>query len=823
MKRHLIIYGFVGFLLSLQATFAQISQHGTPVSFISKGMILQKNIPTRSMAAIDVQKLLLEDIVNDRNKEIPWRFGQNIPVNIDIKSGVCDVLSSGDRLWRLRIYSQGAFSLNFNFDNYNLPRGAKLFLYNESKTRCYGAFTEFNNQQDKNFATTLLEGESIIFEYFEPKNAPFEGMLHLSRVTHGYRNVLDFTAKNFGTSGACNNNVKCPIGAGWEDQVRSVCMLVTGGSGFCTGALVNNTANDGTPYVLTANHCSTSNDFASWIFWFNWESATCQNPTSNPTHDQATTSGCVLKARNAGSDFCLVQMNQPPPTNFNVYYSGWSSDPTAATSLVCIHHPDGDIKKLSTAGAATSITYSSAQCWNAPWISGVTEPGSSGSPLFDQNHRVVGQLYGGPSACGASASNLNDNFGKFAISWNTGTTPSTRLKDWLDPGNTGVVIIDGYDPNTPSANLDAQALMIINVNNSYCGAATFIPGLIIKNRGTHILTSLLVQYDLDGTQPISANWIGSLASNSIDTVWFAQASTGIGSHILTAYVSIPNDSADSNTTNDTITYSFSVTNGSTLPFTEGFEGVFPPQSWIIDNPDGSTSWASASITNSGITGSTKSAFMDYYGYDAAGQLDGLITPMINLSSATNATLTFMVAYRRYDNTSNDGLKIYVSSDCGQTFDTAIYYKSGTTLANSTTNSTQAYTPSAANQWKTETVSLTQYVGNAIKVKFEGICDYGNNMYLDQINIDQATGIDAILSDFSYSIYPNPASRSLTIAANKTGIIKVEIYDILGKCVYNNSHPAMSYNIGLFNFSNGIYYVKLYTKDKTISEKVVVTK
>lgn len=823
MKRNLLLTVFISLSVSAQVAFSQISQHGNPVSFNTKGMDLQKNIPTSTMPAVDVQQLSAEDIMNDRNKEIPWRFGCNIPVNIDIRSGVNDILPNGDKLWRLRVYSQGAFSLNFAFDNYKLPKGAKLFLYNENKTRVYGAFTDFNNQQDGIFATTLLEGESIIFEYYEPSDAQFAGSLHLSRVTHGYRNVLDFTAKAFGTSGACNNNVKCPVGAGWEDQVRSVCMLVTGGSGFCTGALVNNTANDGTPYVLTANHCSSSDDFSSWIFWFNWESQTCTNPSSSPAHDQTTTSGCQLKARNAGSDFCLVQMNQTPPSTFNVFYTGWSNSTTAATSLVCIHHPDGDIKKFSTAGAATAVTYSSAQCWNAPWTSGVTEPGSSGSPLFDQNHRVIGQLYGGPSFCGAQPSSMNDNFGRFSVSWNTGSTSATRLKEWLDPGNTGIIFIDGYDPNMPSATLDAQSLVILNIEPSYCGAATFTPGLVIKNRGTHTLNTLLVQYDIDGTQPVSVNWTGTLSSNNIDTVWFAQATAGIGNHTITAYVSNPNDSADENTSNDTVSFSFIATNGSTIPFNEGFEGTFPPQEWTIDNPDGSTSWAVKSITNSGIPGSTKSAFMDYFNYDAAGQTDGLITPMIDLSSAQNVTLTFMVAYRRYDNSSNDGLKIYVSTDCGQSFDTALYYKSGTTLANSTALSTNTYTPNAANHWKTETVNLSQYVGNAIKVKFEGICDYGNNMYIDQINIDQTTGFEPLSKDFSYSIYPNPASGSLTIAANKNGINRVEFFDVLGKCVYDNNMPAMTYNIGLSGFSNGIYYVKVFTGDKSFSEKIIVTK
>ena len=165
--------------------------------------------------------------------------------------------------------------------------------------------------------------------------------------------------------------------------------------------LINNTANDATPYVLTANHCSTSNDFAQWVFWFNWQSATCTNPGTSPARDHVTTSGSVLKARNGGSDFCLVQMNQTPPCTFNPYYSGWSRSTTPATSACGIHHPSADIKKISlSTQSAISASYSGVDSWQIFWGVQCTEPGSSGSPIYDQDHRIIGQLYGGPSACG---------------------------------------------------------------------------------------------------------------------------------------------------------------------------------------------------------------------------------------------------------------------------------------------------------------------------------------------------------------------------------------------------------------------------------------
>ncbi len=439
MKKQLL---FVALIIFFAANnFAQISQGGKPFSFNPyNAENLNPVVPTSTMPFVDVAALQAEDLIVDQIKEIPWRFGQNIDVILNPNnSGITEILPNGDKLWRLRIYSQGAQSINLTFDNYRLPPGAKLFLYNDYHSDLIGAFTDFNNQDDRVFATTLIRGDAVTLEYYEPANVAFPGELNINRVTHGYRGPYEYM-KGLNTSGACQINVKCPTGVGWEDPNNSACMLVVGGSGFCSGAMVNNTANNGTPYVLTANHCSTGNDFSSWVFWFKWEAPTCTNPTTSPTHNSV--SGSTLKARNAGSDFCLVQMNSTPPTSYNVYYAGWDKSGTPPTSGMSIHHPDGDITKISPCNAMTLSTYNSATCWKTLWSGpACTEPGSSGSPVFDQNKRIVGQLYGGPSACGASQ--MWDYYGCFHTSWTGGGTNATRLSNWLDPGNTGATTLNG--------------------------------------------------------------------------------------------------------------------------------------------------------------------------------------------------------------------------------------------------------------------------------------------------------------------------------------------------------------------------------------------
>lgn len=457
MKKFYIILLLIFFSFNWVDCFSQISQGGMPKSF-QIPRLLNSQVAVETMPQVDVKQLMTEDSLNEIYKDVPWRFGENIPVSFGLdNSGTWNVFPGGDRIWRLGIKCPGAYTINLTFDIYLLPPGATLFVYNIDKTQIIGAFTAFNNRADSVFATTLVKGEEIVIEYYEPSNPVFQGKIHLNRVTHGYRDSFDYI-KSFGQAGSCNNNVHCPEADAWQNQVRSACMLVTGGNGFCSGALVNNTSQDGIPYILTANHCYSNP--ATWVFWFNWESPTCPNPSSSPPYNSI--SGATLKAKYSDSDFCLVQMSSTPPASYGVYYAGWNKKDSAASSGAGIHHPSGDIKKISySATPFHSDTWSGTppdSHWRVDWSDGVTEPGSSGSPMFDQFKHIVGQLHGGPSACGASQ--LWDFYGKFAMSWDHGTSPSTRLHDWLDPTNIAGDTLPGFDPNVIPA---VQTLAATNV------------------------------------------------------------------------------------------------------------------------------------------------------------------------------------------------------------------------------------------------------------------------------------------------------------------------------------------------------------------------
>lgn len=225
-------------------------------------------------------------------------------------------------------------------------------------------------------------------------------------------------------------------------------MIIIDGNKACSGVLVNNTLFDATPYLLSANHCHGV--ASTVVVFFNWQSQTCENPASSPPYN--TMSGAVTRARHATSDFWLLELNQPVPDSFLPFYAGWNR--TLADSIggyiSGIHHPRADIKKFSyTMGGVQSSSYlgnpsSGASHWRIVWDGGTTtEPGSSGSAIFDAFGRVIGQLHGGYAACGNT---LPDWYGRFGVSWNGAGTADTRLSDWLDPAERNSLSLGGLDP-----------------------------------------------------------------------------------------------------------------------------------------------------------------------------------------------------------------------------------------------------------------------------------------------------------------------------------------------------------------------------------------
>lgn len=582
MKKIYLLLTILGLTSTL---FAQVTDMGGPFAWKNR-LANKKTPPVEIMPGYDQAAIDAEDAINDQNKDQVWRFGYKYPTNFSLQnSGQWTTLPNGDRLWQLGISCPGALTVNLLIENFDLPDGAYLYLYDVDQTNRVGAYTSRNNRTDGLLGTELVHGDEIIVEYYEPASVAGQGTITISDVVHGYRslNIIQnqLWEKALNSSGDCNIDVNCPLGIGWEDQIRSVAMIVVGGSGVCTGALINNTCNDGTPYFLTANHClGAGGGVGNWAFRFNWETpaanvscaTTAPSTDPGPPYDQ-TANGATTLANGTVSDFALLQINNMTlndAQNWNCFYAGWdNSDAQTVTQGTGIHHPSGDVKKIcrednnpyhATAGSPT------AQVWMIDdWDQGVTEPGSSGSPLFDQNGRIIGQLYGGAAACnGTNDNNQLDYYGRFGVSWVNG------VSTYLAPGACGLATTDdGWDPNAPTLADDAGIQTIVNPagNTDYCNGSPFTPEVTLKNYGTNNLTSVNIIYNLDAGPNSTYNWTGTLAPGASVNVTLNSFTAADGPHTFNAWTDLPNGTTDSNSGNDASSSNFTQATGTPTTLT----------------------------------------------------------------------------------------------------------------------------------------------------------------------------------------------------------------------------------------------------------------
>ncbi|MEM0519160.1 T9SS type A sorting domain-containing protein [Aequorivita flava] len=414
---------------------------------------------------LDLELILQQDSINDLDKSMPWRYGIEIPVNLNMQqNGLWTTLSNGGKIWRTTIQSHRALNLSINFDDFYLPSGARLQLYNQDRTDVTRTYNNAQNRINGQLGTWFVEGDIIWIEYYQPPHTRETPRLQINSVIHGYRmgsvNALIDGVRGINDSGECNYDVNCPIGSDFDakkDLVKKAVALLNLGNGYlCSAVLVNNTQSDKTPYLLTANHCLENSSPALWSIRFNWVSPTPVCGTGEDSGDLQTNftiSGAELKANNNVSDFALVELFERIPNSWDVAFAGWDNSDTDPLFEVGIHHPNGDIMKICRDNSgATKVDANGTQVWligggthgsGNGWEIGTTESGSSGSPLFDENGRIIGQLYAGQSACNGLTNNGEyDIYGRFGISWNTGNTAQSRLMDWLDPISSGQTTVE---------------------------------------------------------------------------------------------------------------------------------------------------------------------------------------------------------------------------------------------------------------------------------------------------------------------------------------------------------------------------------------------
>ena len=414
---------FILLILLISSTFAQIS-HGERPEYYDAELRLDYIEPN------------LTNIIDRGFAPMVFQFGDEYSMDVNILEEVEPIIDQGTYTYLIGFKSQGAFGIGFIFDDFYLSENSSLFIYDRDQTMFLGSFTYQNNKETNILPTSITKGDYVIIELNIPEDELDITRLHVGSLIHDYEDIMGYFSESDRED--CNINVACPESEGFENQINGT-IRVTMGGGLCSGSVVNNTANDRTPYVLFADHC-VSGATSDYVFHFNYQSSTCSG-TSGPLNESVSGSNLLASSSiNSGPDFALLEMTSNIPDSYDPFYVGWSKVSSAPLDAVGIHHPGAGIKKISQEGTNVG---SNGYFWEFQYNDGRVIPGSSGSPFFDENKRQVGICsyiytnYCDPSPDCYCDQQYTHGYGRFDLAWDLG------LSTYLDPLNMGVDGIDG--------------------------------------------------------------------------------------------------------------------------------------------------------------------------------------------------------------------------------------------------------------------------------------------------------------------------------------------------------------------------------------------
>lgn len=499
------------------------AQGAEPVGRTHPNASKLNDVAVHVLPALDRPAIAAEDEAR-RLALMPARYAIPNAVSLTPAThGTWDVLDAGWALWRLRIRCPGASHVNVGFSRFQIPQAASVRIHSLDYSSLVRPFEVTDRAPNGELWTPIVRGEEMVVEYYVPLHLRNQPALAISHVGSGYRffgagPTATQGADPLDGSGACNIDVICSQGNAWRTQIAGVAAMSSAGSIFCTGAMVNNTAQDGRNFFLTAYHCGvrTANSASLVVYW-NYQNTACGGVDNGPLTMFNT--GSSVRAEYAPSDVTLLELNSTPNAAWGVSYLGWSRSTANSTSAVAIHHPSGDPKKISfendptttTSYGGTASPGDGTHVRVIDWDAGTTEPGSSGSPLFDQNQRVIGQLHGGGAACG---NNLSDYYGRFSVSWTGGGSSATRLSNWLDPLGSGATTLDTRGSTAAAASSFGTGC--------YTAASSFhesFGGVGFDLGGTTNVTNALV---------MTRSGTGYSVSRNSAAAWFTPVSANLG-------------------------------------------------------------------------------------------------------------------------------------------------------------------------------------------------------------------------------------------------------------------------------------------------------
>lgn len=371
----------------------------------------------------------------------PWTVGRWQP------------LSKQKARWTLRIASPGALSLSLAFSQFELAPGAELRILSLDGETLAGPFTAADNETHGRLWTPPLTVDDLVLSLDAPTRSLENLKLRLSRVHHGYAGFGQSSAEK---SGPCQQDLICAEEEEWQGLGSAVGLVSIEGVRYCTGFLINNTAQDRRPFFVTAKHCGIhAKNADSVVVMWEHAAASCESGAEIPQVYRSFQTGAYLRASHHASDLLLLELDDAPNMEQGVVFLGWDRSFDDPLRGLAIHHPNTDRRRLAVTTSPIRTTDHLGDEYVArgdhlrvaAWDQGTTEGGSSGSPLLNEDLRVVGALHGGHAACGNREA---DWFGRLSAAWDDGHQPERRFRDWLDPLGTGAVVLDSLKVASPA-------------------------------------------------------------------------------------------------------------------------------------------------------------------------------------------------------------------------------------------------------------------------------------------------------------------------------------------------------------------------------------
>lgn len=533
MKKVLLFF----LIINILPLRAQDKTNLKPYSFSSDQYLKRVN-KVHSLKALDLERIYFEDSIQF-SKSQQFNIARFRKLEIfEIKKKDAVFINESKAYWKQQIQVPESKALALKIEKIILPKGSQLYIYSNNEKDNFLFFDASEQAFEKsNFISKKINASDLVIEY-NSNEANWDSVkISIEGLVNYYERQIE-SNPGFKQSTDCEVNMACSEGELWCNESQSVVrILIQAGPfySYCSGSLINNTKKDFTPYILTAEHCgegSNDEDFKYWKFDFHYESQNCASPNNESEIFSNSISGCeqIAKSLSVDSDFRLIKLLHEVPQAWSAYYAGWNIEEQSRFDGggVGIHHPYGDIKKISTFSkdlfsSDSNGGHSNDLYYTTYWEEtenghGITEGGSSGSPLFSNEGLIIGTLSTGTSYCDSRKVDP-DFYGKISKHWaGDNSSPSEQLKVWLDPLNTGQTKLGGLAGND---DIDCGERLFFNNFTIFPNPAKSV--IRIGNGDLVCLSGALVQiYSSNGTLTLSETLKTSISTKSIDVSMLAE-------------------------------------------------------------------------------------------------------------------------------------------------------------------------------------------------------------------------------------------------------------------------------------------------------------